>query len=371
MRRAARREGFALPLTLFLISILTLMLTAAFAKVQSDRRVAESSGANVNALAVAKAGLQQYMGTRPFNTPGSPTSPWRPPDGDSSRITLTGGYADVIAKVMRRPADTLANWLYVIRSVGHVIDPVQGADPQAVRTIAQFAQWQTGRMDILAAFTAANKLDHPDGTGEFNGADQCGVAPDVYAIRVPGGAGVINPPQSDYATSGLGSSPNVLGTGTKKETADGTNVDWKAVSQGAFTADFSSPINVRVADYNYPSQIITSDSARLHDPSGGGVTVGTGLLIVTGDLYVTGEEVQWYGIVLVGGEIYFKAGTQLFDGIVITGLKEQLSVATSVGALGTGYVDVDYNSCLVKTTLQNLTGFAPVSNGWVDNWAVY
>ena len=38
-----------------LISIVTLMLTAAFAKVQSDRRVAESSGANVTALALAKA----------------------------------------------------------------------------------------------------------------------------------------------------------------------------------------------------------------------------------------------------------------------------------------------------------------------------
>ena len=37
------RRGFALPMTLFLISIVTLMLTAAFAKVQSDRRVAESS----------------------------------------------------------------------------------------------------------------------------------------------------------------------------------------------------------------------------------------------------------------------------------------------------------------------------------------
>src|SRR5262245_5289666 len=130
MKRAMDRRGFALPMTLFLISIVTLMLTAAFAKVQSDRRVSESSGANVTALALAKAGLQQYMGTRPFNSPGSAASPWRPPGGDSIRISLTGGYADVIARVVHKPADTLANWLYVIRSVGHVIEPTQGQDPQ-------------------------------------------------------------------------------------------------------------------------------------------------------------------------------------------------------------------------------------------------
>jgi hypothetical protein len=183
--------------------------------------------------------------------------------------------------------------------------------------------------------------------------------------------GVISPPLADYDATGLGSDPHVRGAGTKKETADSTNLDWKALSQGGFIADYTAPIDVRVGDYSYGSQIITSDSARLHDPVGGSTTVGTGLLIVTGDLWVTGEEVQWNGIVLVGGEIYFKATTQLFDGIVVSGLKEQLSIATSVGDLGPGYVDVDYNSCLVKQTLQNFTGFAPIPNGWVDNWAVY
>lgn len=360
MRRP--ESGFALPLTVFLIAIITLLLTTAFTRVTSDRRIGDASGANVAAMSIAKAALHQYLGTRTT----------RPADGDSVRINVTGGYGDVIAQVLRKPVDTLANWMFVVRAVGHVINPTQGADPQAVRTIAQFAQWQTGRMDVLAAYTAANRLNAPTGgTGQFNGADACGGA-SVWAIMVgsggPGPPALSDPP---YSTSGLGFAPHVVAPASKKTVADSTRIDWLALTAGGFTPDYTSAINVRTHPSDYASQIITSDSARLNDPSGGGTTTGTGLLITTGNLYVTGDLIQWNGIVLIGGRLVASANDQRFDGFVVSGLKEQLGTAVSNGDLGAGYLDIDYDSCIANTTLAKLTGFAPITNGWIDNWATY
>lgn len=352
------RSGFALPLTIFLIAIVSLMLTTAFTRVQTDRRIGHSSGASVNAMAIAKASLQNYLGTR--------TS--RPANGDSVRVNMTGGYADVIAQVVRRPADTLANWLFVVRSVGYVIDPTQGADPQAVRTIAQFAQWQTGRMDVLASFTAINGLTNTGGNGEFTGNDGCGTLPAVNAIRVHStGAPTLSPYTSN------GASPNVLASGTKAATATATNIDWKALTGGGFTPDYTSQNDVRVNDNTYPTQLILSDSAVLNDPAGGGFTIGWGLIIAPGNLWVTGDNVQWYGVVLVGGTITFNANTQRFDGLVVSGLDEQLGVAVGTGGFTTGSknLDIDYDSCRITDALARLTGFAPLTNAWVDNWATY
>src|SRR5579864_9402045 len=118
MTTRSDQDGFALPLAIFFMAILTLLLTAAFAKVQGDRRVADSSGAAVSALAVAQSGLQTYIGSRTG----------RPVDGDSVRVNAVGGYADVVAQLADKVVDTTTNELYVVRSTGHMIDPTQGAD---------------------------------------------------------------------------------------------------------------------------------------------------------------------------------------------------------------------------------------------------
>jgi hypothetical protein len=358
-------------MTLFLISILTLMLTAAFAKVQSDRRVAESSGANVTALAIAKAGLQQYMGTRPFNSPGSVATPWRPPGGDSIRITLAGGYADVIARVVRKPADTLANWLYVIRSVGHVIEPTQGADPQAVRTIAQFAQWQTGRIDVTAAYLAANSINTVNGNGSYvvtvSGEDMNGSAPTVAADSAPfGSAGLPNTSNNgastDWDTRPVVGPPNPNRiNGSPLLVAQKTNIDWYAILSGAFTPDYTTIQTSGADQWNYTSQMVTGN-ATLNG-------TGSGLLIVTGDLS-WGTNSAWYGIILVGGRIVFNDNNAVY-GALFSGLNQALGTSVVRTDLGSHTVSIMYNSAYVGLALARLTGFAPIPNGWVDNWAMY
>ena len=191
-----RESGFALPLTIFVLTLVTIMLSAVMVQVQNDRRLAQSSGDVVQALVIAQSGLDRYMAHYDsLNV--------RPPDGDSLRINVTGGYADVIAHEVRRPADTLAGVLFVLRSRGRVIEPTQGSDPQAVRLIAQFARWQYGTIDIVGAYTAVNSFacSSCGGTYQLTGWDQCAVMPAVPGLRTPLGPTSNNaPPYIDPAT---------------------------------------------------------------------------------------------------------------------------------------------------------------------------
>ena len=87
MAQFRSERGFALPTTIFLVTFLTVLLATALARARSDHEVANSGQSVVDALAIAESGLQTYMDGQ--------TS--RPSDGDSVRINLTGGYADVVA----------------------------------------------------------------------------------------------------------------------------------------------------------------------------------------------------------------------------------------------------------------------------------
>ena len=95
----------------------------------------------------------------------------RRPDGDSLRFNLAGGYGEVVARIIQGPADTLANEMYVVRSTGYVITPRLGPVPQATRTVAQFAQWQSPTVDVVAAYTAANKVMGTADSVTITGAD--------------------------------------------------------------------------------------------------------------------------------------------------------------------------------------------------------
>lgn len=361
MRRIQPEAGMALPATLLIITLVTLMLATAFVRVQADRRIAESSGDLVDALAVAQSGLQTYLAT---TTLDACEWPIRPADGDSVRINLTGGYADVVAHVVQKPADTMATWTYIVRSTGRVIQPTQGADPQASRTVAQFAEWQRGTLTVLAAFTAANGLSSESGTGEFRGVDQAPAGctmPNSLAIRVP--AGEAPSDMSSYVLTGA--PPQLLAADDGTTIANLTGIDWAATTSGGVTPDYTT---IQANDTSYPVMLVTGNAFL---GTAGSSTTGYGTIIVTGDLTVQGSTVQWYGVLLIGGKLRFDASSQRLDGAVIIGLNEQLGVNVPVTQLGGGYVDIDYDSRYIRRALNGFAGFVPIQTAWVDNWATY
>ncbi len=355
----SNERGFALPITIFIVTIVTIMLAAIFVRVSADRRMAESTGATVDAVAIAHSGLQRY-----FAHYDSLVT--RPTDGDSLRFNVTGGYADVVAHFVRRPADTTENQMYVVRSMGRVIEPTEGAEPQAVRRVAQFAQWQTANIDdVVAAFTAPNGVRKiPNGYIEIWGHDQCATpGPSKRGLRAPWGP--LPDPIPDSDIQGVAfppGAPSVWEGGNGYNVAAATDIDWPTIVSGGFEPDFTS---AQLQNWNWSSQMIAGNLI-LQD------TWGSGLLIVTGDLEFRGATVDWYGLILVGGEIRFNAATTFVRGLVVSGLDELLTGTNPPrGDIGGTTIRIWYDSCHVADALRSLTGFTPISNAWVDNWATY
>jgi hypothetical protein len=337
-------RGFALPTAIFFVALLTLLLTAALLKVQGDRRVADSTGAAVTAVTVAQSGLQTYIGTQTT----------RPPDGDSTRINVVGGYTDVVALYAQRK-DTM-NPLYIIRSTGHVIDPTQGADPRASRTVAQFVQWQSaGTLNTYpAVFTARNGLTNWNGNGTFNltQADSATCGGSVAAgITVPNNKP--DPSKAPPATILYEEAPGQLGQ------LNVLGVDWATLIGPYFKPTYAGMTNPNT----WSSYRIAGNYTL--------TTSGSGLLIVTGDLTISGT-VTWAGVILVGKRIIFTGGTgsvATISGLLVTGLDGTAGLGT-VG--GTGLTqNIRYNTCNLRRALQFLTGFNAVTNAWIDNWGTY
>jgi hypothetical protein len=346
-----REAGFALPLTIFVLTLVTIMLSAVMVQVQADRRIAQSSGDVVQSLVIAQSGLDRYLEHYDsLNT--------RPLDGDSLRINVTGGYADVVAHVVRRPADSLAGILYIVRSRGRVIKPTQGSDPQAVRQIAQFALWEYATMDVIGALTAVNSFSCSscDGTYLLTGWDQCGMEPSVPGLRTPNGpTSNSGPPYVDPATV---EGPNV----NTFSTVGFIGIDWAAVTGGAFVPDYTS-----LVDLSSWSTYLLSGPVNLTNIS------GTGLLVIDGNVDVDGSAFEWQGIVLVGGWADFDVDTTRVEGALVTGMAIQTGSSVATGWWGPSgtHLEVTYNSCYVNNAFTSLTGFATVPGGWMDNWASY
>jgi hypothetical protein len=61
--------------------------------------------------------------------------------------------------------------------------------------------------------------------------------------------------------------------------------------------------------------------------------------------------------------------------MVIAGLNHQIGTGVTGNLYLFGHSSGDlyirYDSCRIRAALAALTGFAPITNGWVDNWATY
>jgi hypothetical protein len=345
-------RGSALPLTILLVTVITLMLTAAFVRAQVDRRMAESAGATVDALAVASSGLHRYMAYYD-------STQVRPLDGDSLRINVPGGFADVVAHLVQVPIDSFQPHMYIVRSRGTVIDPTQGQEPQAVRTVAQFARWFQGGIRGVATLTSINQTWYTPQVNTdvvVDGYDGCGSTPTLgfrggWSADVPGT--VTGDPAPGWITAGGWS-----------DVANEAGIDWDAIESGDIEPDYTSIVN---GDTTFATYILSGYSANLTD------ITGTGLLIVLNKLNTYGARFEWDGVILVGDDFDPESDTTIVRGLVVTGLDRIIGQSTAENEFNK--IDKNtylyYNSCKVARALARFRGFDPIRNAWVDNWATY
>jgi len=353
------RRGFVLPAVILLLALLTILLTTGLTRARTERVMADASDETAQALAVAQSGLQTYLGT--VTT--------KPADGDSMRINVPGGYANVVAHLVQQPADPSERTLYLVRATGYVIDPDSGPTPRALRTVAQFADWEVGVILRRATLTAPNGVRHISGGGgnkprlEVSGIDQCGSAPSIPGIRTP--QMVWSSANPDTSLTGV---PGLLEASDAPTVAAQTLIDWPGALGGNLVPDYTT---FQSGSTSYPIQRVLGDVTIT------GSNSGSGLLVVSGNLTVSGPSFTFNGIVLVGGRIGFEADYQRINGLVVSGLNTQLGMSPAFTESGNVPPQnrrdtyLYYDSCRIDSALAPLSGLAPVRNAWLDNWASY
>ncbi|HEY4099520.1 MAG TPA: hypothetical protein VGM20_01430, partial [Gemmatimonadales bacterium] len=106
-------------------------------------------------------------------------------------------------------------------------------------------------------------------------------------------------------------------------------------------------------------------------------TAGQGILIITGNLTISGNSAgsntegnTWDGIVLVGGTLTGN-GTQTIDGAIMTGLNVITGGTPGGESVGNGTKVYQYNSCSITKALKPFGSWTRLANAKTDNYPFY
>ena len=368
------RRGFALPMAIFVIAILTVTVAASFLAAGTERRIVDSQEAQARAYNVAQAGLERYLADRSTLFPGYNGEP----------VVATGELSDATQRAHPVPVgnSTASVSIYKIRASSGTPGTAayipamyaiqsEGTDAtgrltgtgSARRTVGQLVQYVQGNLGVLAGWTSLSGLRKAGSSGTLSGTDNCGQAAAVAGIAVPNGGFSGN----DQAISG---NPAINYLGTQAETNAKVKINWPAIkNQNAIPADFVDrwPTSAQYDVATFWPVIHwtgdrTIDLPKIHNSQ-------RGMLIVDGDLTI-GGSVTWDGIILVGGNITSNGNNTVY-GAVVTGLDEKLGEDVVSSDAGNGTKIYQYDSCNVTQATAAMGTLRPMVNTWTDNWKSY
>jgi hypothetical protein len=355
------RRGFAIPVAVLVIAVLTIMVAGGFSLVSAERRSVDDQKAQISAFRIAEQGLEVFLVRRDSLMATSANYTRVPGQTESVHINMTGGYADV-SLTRLRPVRGSQSGLYVVRSRGTQTTGAYAGTPQGVRTVAQYVLWQPAPMQVLAGWTALSGLQKNGNAGTLGGADACGDSAMVAGVVVP-----VNPGYTGKTTAASGS-PAI-----DSVPPDSVHIDWNGiVNLGLITPTITIPggawpTAALTAAYDdtastyYP--IIRVNQADFTLPSS-----GKGMIIATGNVTISGS-VGWKGVLLVGGDITSN-GNNGIAGATISGLNIKLGTYVP-SSTANGTKTYQYNSCEVSKATTTTGALVTLRNTWVDNWVEY
>jgi hypothetical protein len=356
------QRGATFLLALLAIVLLSFGAIAGLGRLGAERRSNGNIAAEVDAYSMARTGLAKFLAATTI-APGASL--------DTTITGLPGGSATVSVRRLRASSGSLPA-LYVIRAYGVNGSAIRydATTPSAERSIAQFAIWEPGRMNVLSAWTSIEGIRKTGGSGVLAGNDQCGVAPAVAGVAVPVTASAGGP---GYEQTGgtyvpTGSPAIIYPAADPASFAAVVPLDWNAaVNGGAISFDYNLtgttgwPLDFA----SWPAIYVNSTAALTLSSS----YSGRGLLVVRHDLSL-GGSFTWDGVILVGGNLVSN-GSQTIQGAVVTGLNQKLGEFVVNSDLGTGGKIYQYNSCYVRNSLEILGSLVPMTNARLDNWPGY
>ena len=362
MLNNSERRGFAIPIAILVIAVLTIMIAGGFSLVSAERRSVADQKSQISAFRIAEQGLEIFLIRRDSLLTaqmGAGGYSHVPLAKDSVRITLTGGYADVSLTRLRPPKGSQSG-LYVARSRGVETAGAYAGTPQGVRTVAQYVLWEPAPMQVLAGWTALSGLQKNGLAGTIGGIDLCHDSAAIAGVDVPVNPGytgkvvaVGDPPVDSVAPDSVAIDWNgIVNLGAITPTITIPGGSWPTAAMTAAYADSTStyyPIIRINGDYSLPSS-------------------GKGMLIVTGNLTVSGS-VGWKGVLLVGGDITSN-GNNGIQGATVSGLNVKLGTYVP-SSTANGTKQYNYNSCEVAKATTTMGALVTLRNTWVDNWVEY
>ena len=379
MTTRSDRPGFALPMVILVMFVLLGALAGGFTMLRGERASDDASVQGQAAASLAETGLQQGLGNRLGL--GLPALPGAVPD--SVRLTLSGGYADIITTRLRAPVANGLPGLYVVRSRGvRTRSGVAGAGA-AVQMASTFATYNTVTMTVQSAMTGINGISKQGGAGLISGFDDCpagdgGGQPALPAVAVPVDPGMTG--SGPWMGTLEGSQPISTIGADKQAAADAVPIDWDAIVNGnAISANF----DIGAATYpaaawwtanptSWPTIIVRngpSPSTEWALPR-----AGRGLLIVFGDLNLNGNSAGWDGLILVGGRLRSNGSNEVRGGTV-TGLNVKLGFDVQDNDVNelNGTKEYHYHSCNVTKALSGSDGglLRAYRNSWANSFPSY
>jgi Tfp pilus assembly protein PilV len=357
----ADRRGFVLPTTLMVMTLLTVMLTAAFTLVSAEYRTTDNSHDRSRAHALAEAGLHNYFASNP-SLGGSQ---------DSVRYTMTNGYVDVIARRLRDSTSSKKQ-VWLVRATAYSSDPYQSGQLQGTRTVARLATYNPATMPATGALYAPNGV-YVDGSNvlpnPISGTDAaCNSPQGSFGLVVPTG-GYVEAATGGPDPTGTPASNGVSNRPSAASVLAQTRIDWASLTAGNFTPDYTLPAGP-VVWTGTPVVLIQGDYT-LSGTTPGMPANPTGVLVVTGNLTL-GPDFHWEGVLLVGGYLSARNDGTRLHGITMTGLNIALgNVVPRDTIRRNNNMHVWWSSCDLNSSVQSLGGLIPVGNAWVNTWSTY
>ena len=414
-RAASRaRDGFALPLAIMVLALLSIGLVAGFAMSTSEQAASASQRAQARAYSYAQMGLEAFITQRKeFRANGktcTPTEPYSATDAsacafcpqcwlvnaapkngsvnanldtlptvaESVTVTFTSGKAFVRA---------IPVWLDVAKGKGTFFVTSTGTDDmsgiatgsnttrKSSRTVGVYVTWNKTTMNVLGALVSFSGIVK-NGTGDISGVDQCGADTNVAGINVPANESVV---VSGGAFAPTGNPPYDTLQTFAQDSAN-SKMDWAGITSGTTlpadinitTSTSSFPTTGQFAsDTNYWPIIHVFNRTAAWSGLYTLPNQGRGILIVDGDLNINGSN-QWDGVVLVGGQLTSN-GNNVTSGTVMAGLNRLIGIPAAAvnDADLNGTKSYMYNSCTVKKATSSMARYTMLPNTWMDNVAQY
>ena len=312
--------------------LFTIALAAAsgYQVVRTEFDLATQSMEGMQALSVARAGLKRFVAEQIGVV------------GDSVAYAIGGGIATITTRKLA--AEDSLNHLYLVRSEGKVTDPRYPDNP-ARRVVGMYARHHLRPVNHVAAVVSTgSRVYFRDGADAY-GWDQADTA-DCAGGGTVGVAGAATT-DNTYARGGsvVAGNPDEIALAGYQSVYDTVGVRWDVLSDPDFPVEFEgSP-----PDY----EDLPADSfpvvRRQGDLTAGSSWAGRGVLIVTGELYMS-SGFSWEGIILAG-----ELSSQWWSWPVVRG--------TLIGGLNAPNPNVQYrfggdfryNSCHVYAANESLS----------------